>query len=85
MSWHLYSPATTGEHMTRSDLRSAFGIPTQSHPLYLHDAERANRRVGSLDAKVLKSPGRAVTTLAPSRTIGHGRGYRRHCKPEHPR
>src|ERR1700722_5012471 len=53
--WICGEAATSGEHKTkRSDLRSVFGIPTQSSPLYLHDAERRNRRVGSLDATVLK-------------------------------
>lgn len=57
--WICGDAATTGEHMTkRSDLCSVFGNPTQSNPLYRHDVQRRNRRVGSLDAKVLKSPGR---------------------------
>jgi hypothetical protein len=76
--WICGDAATTGEHMTkRSDLRSAFGIPTQSNPLYLHDAERLNRRVGSLDAKVLKSPGRICPRCNNARTQPHDRVWER--------
>jgi hypothetical protein len=66
--WICGDAATTGEHKTkRSDLRSVFGVPTQSNPLYLHDAAQRNRRIGSLDAKVLKSPGRICPALCSSR------------------
>ena len=62
--WICGDAATTGEHKTkRSDLRSVFGIPTQSNPLYLHDAERRNRRVGSLDAKVTQVTGSDLPAL----------------------
>jgi hypothetical protein len=74
--WICGDAATTGEHKTkRSDLRSVFGIPTQSNPLYLHDAERRNRRVGSLDAKVLKSPGRICPHCNNARTQPHDRAW----------
>jgi hypothetical protein len=52
--------ANSGEHKTkRSDLLAVLGKPTQAQPLYYHDLERHNRRVGGLDAPVLRSPGRA--------------------------
>ena len=74
--WICGDPATTGEHKTkRSDLRSVFGIPTQSNPLYVHDAEKRNRRVGSLDAKVLKSPGRICPHCNNARTQPHDRAW----------
>lgn len=74
--WICGDAATTGEHKTkRSDLRSVFGIPTQSNPLYLHDAEKRNRRVGSLDAKVLKSPGRICPHCNNTRTQPHDRAW----------
>lgn len=76
--WICGDAATTGEHKTkRSDLRSAFGVPTQRHPLHLHDGERRNRRVGSLDAKVLKSPGRMCARCNNARTQPHDRAWER--------
>jgi hypothetical protein len=74
--WICGGPATTGEHKTkRSDLRSAFGIPTQDNPLYLHNAEGRNRRIGSLDAKVLKSPGKICLYCNSTRTQPHDRAW----------
>jgi hypothetical protein len=76
--WICGDAATTGEHKTkRSDLRSVFGAPTQSHPLYLHDRERRNRRVGSLDAQVLRSPGRICARCNNARTQPHDRAWER--------
>lgn len=74
--WICGDAGTTGEHKTkRSDLRSVFGMPTQSNPLYLHDAERRNRRIGSLDAKLLKSPGRICPYCNNTRTQPHDRAW----------
>ena len=48
--------ANSGEHKTkRSDLLAVLGNPTQEQPLFLHDLERRNRPVKSLDAKILQS------------------------------
>ena len=70
--WICGDPATTGEHGTkRSDLRDAFGTVTQSNPLFLHNAQRRNRSVGSLDARVLKLPGRLCTHCNNTRTQPH--------------
>ena len=44
----------TDEHRTkRSDLKAVFGEPTQQDPLFYHDAEKRNVRVGSLKNKNL--------------------------------
>ena len=49
--------ADSGEHKTkRSDLLAVLGKPTQEEPFYYHDLHKANRPVGSLEAKILKSP-----------------------------
>ena len=65
-------PATTGEHGTkRTDLRDAFGTVTQGQPLFLHNAKRRNRRVGSLDAKPLKLPGKLCSKCNNERTQPH--------------
>jgi hypothetical protein len=67
--WICGAAATTGEHKTkRSDIRAAFGNPTQSDPIYLHDAERPNQRIGSPNAKLLKSPGRICAHCNNTRT-----------------
>lgn len=67
--WICGNDATTGEDKTkRSDLRSAFGVPTQSNPLFLHDQQRRNRHIGSLDAELLKSPGRICSHCNNTRT-----------------
>jgi hypothetical protein len=74
--WICGEPATTGEHKTkRSDLRSVFGRPTQNNPLYLHTAERRNRHVGSLDAKLLKLPGKICSYCNNTRTLPHDRAW----------
>jgi hypothetical protein len=74
--WICGGDATTGEHKTkRSDLRSVFGVPTQNDPLYLHDAARRNRWIGSLDAKLLKSPGRICPYCNNTRTQPHDRAW----------
>ncbi len=76
--WVCGDPATTGEHKTkRSDLRAVFGSPTQNNPVYLHDAERRNRHVRSLDAKLLKSPGKLCPYCNNTRTQPHDRAWER--------
>lgn len=70
--WICGNPATTGEHKTkRSDLRAIFSTATQGNPLFLHDTQRRNQRVGSLDAKVLKLPGRICAHCNNARTQPH--------------
>ncbi len=50
--WICGEDATTGEHKTKkSDLKSVFGVPTQTQPLYYHDANRRNQLIRSLDAE----------------------------------
>jgi len=76
--WICGGAASTGEHMTkRSDLRSVFGTATQSTPLYVHNAARQNFHVGSLDAKVLKSPGRICAYCNNARTQPHDLSWER--------
>ena len=53
--WICGDPADSAEHkVKRSDLKSVAGNFSQSDPLYVHTATHKNKRVGSLDAKVLK-------------------------------
>ena len=67
--WICGDDATSGEHKTkRSDLLDVFGKPNQAAPLFYHDANVKNRPVGSLDAKVLKSPGRLCAACNNART-----------------
>lgn len=68
--------ADAGEHKTkRSDLLAVLGNPTQEKPFFYHDVDKPNRPVGSLDAKILKSPVRicAHCNNARSLTIALGR------------
>jgi hypothetical protein len=44
---------------------------TQGNPLFLHSAQRRNRRVGSLDATVLKLPGKLCAYCNNTRTQPH--------------
>ena len=70
--WICGDPATSGEHGTkRSDLRDAFGAVTQGNPLFLHNAQRRNRRVGSLNAEVLKLPAKLCPHCNNTRTQPH--------------
>src|SRR5262245_32730302 len=70
--WICGDDATTGEHKTKkSDLKSAFGVPTQAQPLYYHDANRRNQLVRSLDAKILKSPSLICAKCNSPRTQPH--------------
>ena len=74
--WICGDAATTGEHKTkRSDLRAVFGNPTQGEPLYYHDGSAKNRRVGSLDARILKSPSRICQNCNNARTQPHDRAW----------
>jgi hypothetical protein len=64
--------ADSGEHKTkRSDLLAVLGSPTQTQPFYYHDLHKANRPVGSLDAKILKSPVRICAHCNNTRTQPH--------------
>jgi hypothetical protein len=68
--------ADSGEHKTkRSDLQAVLGPPTQAQPLFYHDLHRANRPVGSLDAKILKSPVRICAHCNNARTQPHDRAW----------
>lgn len=70
--------ADSGEHKTkRSDLLAVLGTPTQSEPFYYHDLHKANRPVGSLDAKILKSPVRICVHCNNTRTQSHDRAWER--------
>jgi hypothetical protein len=64
--------ATTREHRSKaSDLRSVFGDPTQAATLYLHTAQRRNRKVGSLKADALKFTHRICLTCNSATTQPH--------------
>ena len=66
----------SGEHKTkRSDLLAVLGRPTQEEPFYYHDLHKANRPVGSLDAKILKSPVRICAFCNNTRTQPHDRAW----------
>lgn len=64
--------ADSGEHKTkRSDLLAVLGKPSQEEPFYYHDQAKRNRAVGSLDAKILKSPVRICSRCNNARTQPH--------------
>lgn len=68
--------ADSGEHKTkRSDLLAVLGKPTQEEPFFYHDLHKANRPVGSLDAKILKSPVRICTHCNSTRSQPHDRAW----------
>jgi hypothetical protein len=70
--------ANSGEHKTkRSDLLAVLGTPTQAAPFYYHELERLNRPVGSLDAKILKSPVRICADCNTNRTQPHDFAWER--------
>jgi hypothetical protein len=75
--WICGAPAaTTREHRTkRSDLKSIAGKPNQSSPIFFHTAQRMNRRVGSLDADVLKFSSRICGDCNSSRTQAHDEAW----------
>jgi hypothetical protein len=79
--WICGGNATSGEHMTkRSDLKSAFGKPTQVKPLYLHNAKAKNQRVASLDSKLLKSPTQICAKCNNELTQPHDLGWQQMSK-----
>jgi hypothetical protein len=68
--------ADSGEHKTkRSDLLAVLGTPTREEPFYYHDLHKVNRPVGSLDAKILKSPVRICAYCNNTRTQSHDRAW----------
>ena len=68
--------ADSGEHKTkRSDLLAVLGKPSQEEPFYYHDLHKANRPVGSLDAKILKSPVRICAYCNNTHTQPHDRAW----------
>jgi hypothetical protein len=58
-----------------SDLRDVFGMPSQAAPLFMHNAARRNRHIGSLDTKVLKSTGKICAYCNNTRTQPHDRAW----------
>lgn len=70
--WICGGPGDSAEHKTkRSDLKAVFGQASQAQPLYFHDRNRKNQRVGSLDAKLLKSRDRICHFCNTARTQPH--------------
>jgi hypothetical protein len=70
--------ADSGEHKTkRSDLLAVLGKPTQAQPFYYHDLHKRNRPVGSLDARILKSPVRICSSCNSARTQPHDQAWER--------
>jgi hypothetical protein len=68
--------ADSGEHKTkRSDLLAVLGSPMQAQPFFYHDLHKANRPIGSLDAKILKSPVRICAQCNNARTQPHDRAW----------
>lgn len=64
--------ADSKEHKTkRSDLLAVLGKPSQGEPFYYHDLHKKNQPVGSLDAKILKSPVRICSHCNNARTQPH--------------
>ena len=72
------SKADSGEHKTkRSDLLAVLGKPSQKQPFFYSDIKRRNQVVGSLDAKILKSPVRICAYCNNTRTQPHDRAWER--------
>jgi hypothetical protein len=70
------SAPLTGEHRTkRSDLKAVFGEPSQKQPLFLHDVNRKNRRVGSLNAAILKTSAGLCGHCNNARTQPHDQAW----------
>ena len=68
--------ANSGEHKTkRSDLLAVLGNPTQEQPFFYHDLKKANRPVGSLNAKLLKSPVQICAHCNSTRSQPHDRAW----------
>jgi hypothetical protein len=74
--WICGETSTTGEHIVKkSDLRSEFGPVTQQASLYFHREDRASKPIGSLDARILKSPSRICAHCNNARTQPHDRAW----------
>jgi hypothetical protein len=72
------SKADSGEHKTkRSDLLAVLGNPLQKQPFFYSDIKRRNQVVGSLDAKILKSPVWICAHCNNTRTQPHDRAWER--------
>ena len=70
--------ADSGEHKTkRSDLLAVLGKVSQKQPFFYSDTKRKNHVVGSLDAKILKSPVRICAHCNNARTQPHDRAWER--------
>jgi hypothetical protein len=54
---------------------AVLGTPSQEKPFFYHDLHKANRAVGSLDAKILKSPVRICAHCNHARTQPHDRAW----------
>jgi hypothetical protein len=68
--------ATTGEHtIKRSDLAAIFGHTTQENPLYFHQSQKPSKKVGSLDAKLLKMPNQLCNQCNSNRTQPHDKAW----------
>lgn len=64
--------ADSKEHKTKhSDLLAVLGKPSQGEPFYYHDLHKRNKPVGSLDAKILKSPVRICSHCNNAHTQPH--------------
>ena len=76
--WICGSQAATGEHLVKaSDLKSLFGDPSQADPLYFHTSAIKNFKIGSLKAKVLKSPALICKRCNSATTQPHDRAWQR--------
>ncbi len=74
--WICGDDASTKEHkIKRTDLRDVFGTVTQQNPLYLHNNKRKNQSIGSLNAKILKSPSGLSAKCNNERTQPHDRAW----------
>jgi hypothetical protein len=70
--------ADSGEHKTkRSDLLAVLGKVSQKQPFFYSDTKKKNQVVGSLDAKILKSPVRICAHCNNARTQPHDRAWER--------
>lgn len=68
--------ADSGEHKTkRSDLLAVLGKVSQKQPFFYSDTKKKNQVVGSLDAKILKSPVRICAHCNNARTQPHDRAW----------
>jgi hypothetical protein len=74
--WICGDVADSREHLTKkSDLKSVYGTPSQVDPLYFSNDQRRNVRIGSLDAKLLKSPAKICIACNTSRAQPHDRAW----------